>query len=157
MLLPDPPGLGRHFPHICRPPPKRSSSAHTSSHLNGTSECYFGSLKRMPNDVYGLAIHEEPILLCTLPRRTSACGSLDTLRVFGVNVSSILPGLGMAGGAISSRATLTRGRAKSLEGLAWLISTPYQMRPGSKDATYSEGLLKSIYKLAIPQRRKFYD
>ena len=63
---------------------------------------------------------------------TSACGSLDTLRVFGVSMSIILPGLGMAGGVVSSTATLTRGRAKGLEGLAWSILSPDQAQTGSK-------------------------
>lgn len=46
---------------------------------------------------------------------------MDTLRVLGVSVSIILPGLGMASGGVSSTATLTRGRAKGLDELACSI------------------------------------
>ena len=68
-------------------------------------------------------LEEKHILLYCLARLlTSAWGSLETLRVLGVRVSIILPGLGMAGGSVSSIVTLTRGRAKGLEGLTWLIA-----------------------------------
>ena len=68
-------------------------------------------------------LEEKHILLYCLARLlTSAWGSLETLRVLGVSVSIILPGLGMAGGSVSSIVTLTRGRAKGLEGLTWLIA-----------------------------------
>ena len=83
---------------------------------------------------------------------TSACGSLDTLRVFGVRVSINLPGLGMAGGAVSSWGTLTRGRAKGLEGLAWLISRPCQNAAGVKGQMCITELIARAHTAAIPRQ-----
>ncbi len=88
---------------------------------------------------------------------TSACGSLDTLRVFGVSVSIILPGLGMAAGAVSSWGTLTRGRAKGLEGLAWLISGPCQNAAGLKGQTCNAECFARAYTAAIPQQSSSCD